>query len=244
MPDELDLFSPHTVIFIRHQSMGLVKRIFLEDAKTKMLYYWIENLANVPQHFSLCLSPGICFSPDISVMTVKNVLFIETFEEVEKNDTYCLKEFVTSNIEGRRKAAATNLPVAENPIYVERLRIIQDLLKSYAENLEATSLQPVFMFKDEMAIGDVVTRDALSSFLQAFLDRYFGGVDEKVPSISIGEEDCFIFGQIFTYRYICFGMFPTEIAKASLMHFLTGDASEQVLVNLFILFLDPKKVTL
>ena len=99
------------------------------------------------------------------------------------------------------------------------------------------------MFKDEMAIGDVVTRDALSSFLQEFLDRYVGGVDENVPSISIGE-DSFIFGQIFTYRYICFGMFPTEIAKASLMHFLTGDASEQVLVNLFILFLDPKKVTL
>ena len=74
------------------------------------------------------------------------------------------------------------------------------------------------MFKDEMAIGDVVTRDALSSFLQEFLDRYFGGVDEKVPSISIGE-DCFIFGQIFTYRYICFGMFPNEIRKASWMHF-------------------------
>ena len=73
------------------------------------------------------------------------------------------------------------------------------------------------------------------------MERYFDGVDAKVPSISIGEEYCFIFGSIVTYTYVCFEMFPIEIAKASEMHFLTGDVSEQVLVNSFILFLNSKE---
>ena len=100
------------------------------------------------------------------------------------------------------------------------------------------------MFKDEMAVGDGVARDALSSFLQKCLERYFDEVDAKVPSISIEEKDCFIFGRIVTHTHICFGMFPIQIAKPSLMHVLTGDVSEQVLVNSFILFLDHKQVDL
>ena len=98
VPNVPDLSSSHTVIFVRHQSMGSVKRIFPEDAKTTMVYYWIGRLAKVPEHFSLCLSPGICISSDICVMTVKNVLFVDRFEEAEKNDTYCLNEFVSSTI--------------------------------------------------------------------------------------------------------------------------------------------------
>ena len=74
----------------------------------EMVYYWMGNLAKVSEHFPLCLLPGTCISPDISVMTVKNVLFMETFEEVEKNGTYCLNKFVTSTTEGRRKATETN----------------------------------------------------------------------------------------------------------------------------------------
>ena len=74
----------------------------------EMVYYWIGNLAKVPEHFPLCLLPGTCISPNISVMTVKNVLFMETFEEVEKNGTYCLNKFVTSTTEGRRKVTETN----------------------------------------------------------------------------------------------------------------------------------------
>lgn len=81
-----------------------------------MIYYWIESLANVPEHFSLRLSPGICIFPDVSVMTAKYVLFIETFGEVEKNDKYCLNEFVTNAIECGRNATAKNLPVVEYPI--------------------------------------------------------------------------------------------------------------------------------
>ena len=73
------------------------------------------------------------------------------------------------------------------------------------------------------------------------MERYFGGVDAKVPSISVGEEDCFIFGLIVKYMYVCFEIFLIQIAKASEMHFLTGDVSEQVLVNSFILFLSSKE---
>ena len=41
MPGEPDLSSPQPVLFVRHQSIGLVKRIFPEDAKMKMVYYGI-----------------------------------------------------------------------------------------------------------------------------------------------------------------------------------------------------------
>ena len=68
------------------------------------------------------------------------------------------------------------------------------------------------MFKREMAVGGGVTRDAFSSFLQEFLERYFDGVDAKVPSISIGDKNCFIFGRIVTHTCICFRMFPIQIA--------------------------------
>ena len=95
-----------------------------------------------------------------------------------------------------------------------------------------------------MAVDDGIARDALSSFLQKCLERYFDEVDAKVPSISIEEKDCFIFGRIVTHTHICFGMFPIQIAKPSFMHVLTGDVSEQVLVNSFILFLDHKQVDL
>ena len=41
MPGEPDLSSPQPVLFVRHQSIGLVKRIFPEDTKMKMVYYGI-----------------------------------------------------------------------------------------------------------------------------------------------------------------------------------------------------------
>ena len=61
--------------------------MFPVDAKMTLVYYWIRSLAEVPEHFSMCLSPGICIQSVISVMTVKTVLFMETFQEVVKNGT-------------------------------------------------------------------------------------------------------------------------------------------------------------
>ena len=39
MPGEPDLSSPQPVLFVRHQSIGLVKRIFPEDAKMYITVY-------------------------------------------------------------------------------------------------------------------------------------------------------------------------------------------------------------
>lgn len=50
VPNEPDLTSPHTVIFVRHQSMGILKRIFPE----------VDKMTMVKRKFLSCFQCAFC----------------------------------------------------------------------------------------------------------------------------------------------------------------------------------------
>ena len=241
VPDEPDLSCPHTVVLVRHQTRGLIKRIFPEEAHMSSVYYWVGSLSTDPENFSLCKLPGIPISPDLPVTQLRNVLCMEMLEETDQNGTLLLKDNQISTIEDRRVMELNNLPVTESQHYVRRINIIKDLLQFYKDHQDVTSYRPSFAFKEELAFGDGVNKDTFSSFYQCFFAKHFDGVDAKVPSVNIGDEECLIFGRIISHAYISFGIFPIQIAKASFMHFLTGKVSDQDLFDSFTSFLDSKE---
>lgn len=240
VPDEPDLFSPHIVVLVRHQQYGIVKRIFPEEVNMSSVYHWIGSLSPNPENFSLCESPDVAILPNRPVAQVKSVLCMQTYEEVEKNGTFLLDNQIIS-IEDRRKVQLKDLPSAEGFNYVSRSNILEDFLYLYKHHQYITCFQPSILFKEELAVGDGVSKDAISSFYQCFFIKYFDGVDAKVPSMSIGEDMCIIFGRIISHAFISFGIFPVQIAKASLIHYLTGNVSDEDLFESFHLFLDPKE---
>ena len=63
------------------------------------------------------------------------------------------------------------------------------------------------------------------------------GCYEKIPSPNFGETDLEIIGKDITHAFIQHSLFPAELSKASLKHYIFGAASEEELLSSFLKFL-------
>ena len=63
------------------------------------------------------------------------------------------------------------------------------------------------------------------------------GCYEKIPCLNFDEVDLEIIGKVITQAFIQHNLFPVELSKASLKHYIFGTASEEELLSSFLKFL-------
>ena len=116
-----------------------------------------------------------------------------------------------------------------------RENVYEDLLKIYKKR-NVTSHKRHITFKGEDAVGDGVARDAYSAFCSGVCTR-MDGCYEKIPSPNFDETDLEIIRKVITRTFIQYNLFPVELSKVSLKHYIFGTASEKELLSSFLKFL-------
>ena len=114
---------------------------------------------------------------------------------------------------------------------VSRDDVYSDLISYY--NCFSFTRELQISFTNESAVGDGVTRDALSIFLHNALLK-FDGCNERVPSPLLDDKELETIRQIITHAYVLFELFPIELSKTALKYFLFEDVDECELFNSFL----------
>ena len=66
--------QPCNVVSVRHQNLGLVRRLFNSEMKIKGVYDWIGSLATYPEYFHLLYFQNQIAEEDDKIDTIKFVL--------------------------------------------------------------------------------------------------------------------------------------------------------------------------
>ena len=111
---------------------------------------------------------------------------------------------------------------------VSRDDVYSELISYY--NCFSFTREIQISFINESGLGDGVTRDALSTFFHNALLK-FDGFNERVPSPLLDDKELETIGQIITHAYVLFELFPIELSKTALKHFLFEDIDESELFN-------------
>ena len=145
-------------------------------------------------------------------------------------------------LQDKREIEAAKLNNIVINVEVSRDSVYKDLLKIYKKR-NVTSHKLHITFKGEDAVEDGVARDAYSAFFSGVYTR-MDGCYEKIPSPNFDEADLEIIGKVITHAFIQHNLFPVELSKASLKHYIFGTASEEELLSSFLKFLTSSEVNI
>ena len=95
-------------------------------------------------------------------------------------------------------------------------------------------------FSKEDAVGDGVVRDVYSIFYEEMYLKMDGNLC-KVPSNNFDEEELHTIGKIITHGFILHNVFPVQLCKASLVNYLCGELTDNLLSSSFLEYLPPKE---
>ena len=251
VPLEPDLTSPHEYISVRHINLGTKSRLFSSSSLFSVVYDWIGSLSNSPEFFQIKDHKGITVQPDsIIISGTYNMVRTETapllisdgeisfqgfgnYEEEDPNLHYT--KLINLVSEEKKKL------VRHQTFTVNRDNIYESMISLYKKrNVRNTNIN--LRFEGEDAVGDGVTRDAFSEFHQGVYDR-FEGEFQKIPSNFNDIDELKIVGEIITHGFILSGIFPLQICKATLKHYLFGSCKEEELFHSFLRFVPEKERT-
>jgi len=245
------LTEDSTVVFIQHMTLGKIRRIFRPSDRVQMIYDWVGSLSLTPKHFKLTrpFSHTHILPDEIISKLDRDVLsMIESNDPIEIG----LDETVTfmghhqnyqdlfQEMENKRLEKLTSLNPDSKILEVSRDGIFDDLMKAFSKRICHTIS---VKFVEEDAYGDGVAREAYSLFMDHLLFKTCEGRSQFVPQIhpEFSEDEYQTVGKIFYHFYINFGVFPIQLAKASLETVFVGSCRESVLMESFFSFISSNE---
>lgn len=253
IPDEPDLSQPHCVVTVRHPVNGNMTRLFRDDCTFSQVYDWVGSTSTEPEYFCLLDYNTETVSPD-------EVVYSGIFNLNEKSEAIPLSPegevafsgFATRNIkhtiintddlyEQGQEIRIKELDKLKEliSVTVSRETVYPDMIALFSKRNVSTHKLSI-CFQGESAVGDGVTRDAFSEFFVK-LQRKMDGCAEKVPTTDMDEEELNVVGSIITHAFIQLNIFPTEVCKASLNHYLFDSVSDNSLISSFLNFISIRE---
>ena len=259
LAEEPNLSDPHVIISVRHISLGTKTRLFWETDLFVQVYDWIGSLSTTPEHFHL-LNHTVRVAPDTPVfsgafnmlemdkptlMSPEGTVAFEGFGvSMQSNDSSLsngnpLHQGSYDLLQKLRRDEKAKLSTKEVIVEVSRQNVYDDMISVYKKRNVSTHLLSV-TFKDEVAVGDGVTRDVYSAFFHAMQQKMDGSF-QLVPQPNFDEDELSIVGEIITHAFLQCEVYPLEICKSSLKYCIFGDVDFNELISSFMQFITPKE---
>ena len=201
----------------------------------QQVYDWVGSLAPSPEHFEIRDFRGYTVSPhkDISSGSF-NIAEIECQPVIESSGESVHDSY--TDLSGLREEEKKKLS-KEVTVDVSREDIYQDMIKLYRKWNTNTSVLKIF-FKAEDAVGDGVSRDAFSEFYDRVYQKMEGQF-EKIPASRYEDTELNILGEIIHHAFVLYEVFPVQLCKSTLKHYLHQDVSGEELSESFLSFITP-----
>ena len=266
VPEEPLLSDDHVTITIRHPYEGSKTRLFFATSNMVAVYDWAGSFTFEPEFYEIVSYNGKVVSPDQRVessvfnmrecdsplnMTSTGTVAFAGYAVNENNPVNELDEIMDDesmdseyvSLQTLRMSVVQSAQDHTQTLIVNREAIYVDMV-SYFSHSNFNELQKVdIRFENEDAVGDGVSRDALTLFFDKTY-RKFEGSFEKVPMPTLETKELEAVGKIITASFIFYNVYPFRIAHASLKHALYNDVTNDELFQSFMNYVTPKEASL
>lgn len=233
------------MVSVMHIVLGKIQRKFPLNCQLRHVYDWIGSLDYVNFYLSLPMQLNSPLPKAESIDICKGTLLrmIETNEEVAEHE---LTSWTSSikKIEERREMLADHLVPIPRKLIVRRDFVFEDIVNFFSDK-EVFDYRFEVSFDGENAEGDGVGREAFDIFINELLLKNFDGREQYLPVMmaDVTEDDYEHIGSIIFHFFLNFGVFPFQIARASLTHALGKPVKNQLLMESFLLSVSKKDAT-
>ena len=266
VPAEPSLSEDHVTITIRHPTEGAKTRLFSAHSKMVGVYDWAGSLAPEPEYYEIVNYNAKIFLPEDTVESgVYNMRECEQPVAMTYNGTVAFAGFGVNNnnssnesidleplelpdenyalLQNARLVAVQSALTDDQTIVVNRDNIYWDMINYFSTNDFDSKRKVHIRFSNEDAVGDGVTRDALTLFFEKVYFK-FEGCFEKVPTPTIESDELVSIGRIITTGFVYYNVFPFRIAHGSLKYALYNDITDEELFESFLNYVTAKEASL
>ena len=222
---EPELTDDHIVIAIRHPELGHKSRLFQTETRMMEVYWWTGSLNMTPEYFGIKDYMGkTCYPDELSKSGIYNICTRQEPMNMSIDDEIGFDEFSPLGNVGqnayqtlmklRDEYYKEHFKVQDDIVFVKRESVYEDMLKIFKKRGVQHKKLSV-LFKDEMAYGEGVSRDAFACFFKDVYDQ-LEGENEKVPPAHMDLEELELIGNIITYAFLVYNLFPVKISISAL----------------------------
>ena len=173
--EEVSFAEDHVAISIQHPTVGKCSRIFHANSKMAEVYDWVGSLALEPEHFEL-ISFNETFHPYSQV--VSGVYHVKSCDDplnLTENGTIAFSGFSVKTTEKNDSNAAysslqelrlsrSSTHTSLHSIEVDRENIYKQMINFFSSRKYKPMDKVNITFIEDDAVGDGITRDALTLF--------------------------------------------------------------------------------
>lgn len=148
-------------------------------------------------------------------------------------------EQLYDEIEATRANKFDSLNTTKRTILLNRQDVFGKLMYLYGKDRNLLSYQIKVLLEDESGVGDGVTREVYSIFIEHLLQVAYEGREEFSPIIlaEFGKEEYDVVGKILYHFFINFALFPVQFCEVSLQNAFIGQYSENTLIGSLLKFI-------
>ena len=230
-----EIEDPHTLVSVRHLTLGVVTRGFHINSTYEEVYNWVGSLALEPEHFHLLDFHRVQVEVSCPLTEKYGILNMEASEEpVYEVDTEIILNDGTRHSQAEdlddtvEMAPEDTLFKGRSDLKVRRTFIKLDVIQAFKDPLLNTSSVNIIFIdqrgREEEGSGVGVTRELLTSFWEEIWKSTSLGCEEKVPSIrhDLQKAEWEAIGKFLVFG-TDYGYFPTELSVVFLIACLFGE---------------------